>query len=108
MSKEYLANNYWGDITLCVLINPLNVVSCPSEHGYNKMRSCAIFPVCEVKRDNGKIVEPDYKVIAKASKLYNKNSKVDLEEFAKSVFEDTNPKYIKTSYSIAREILKIE
>ena len=97
-TKTWVENNgvnYFGDgHTLCVLISAMNVVSCPTEQGYAKLRSCAIFPVCEVEWVDGKIVEPDWSVIEKSSQEYNKESKIDIERFVNTTFEDSNPKFI--------------
>ncbi len=111
MDKEYLernGKNYFGDgHTLCVLVNPALITSCPTESGYNKMRTCAIFPVCEVEWLDDKIVEPDWSVIEKASQEYNKESKIDINRFIYGSFEDSNPKFIGQSKEKIKERLVI-
>lgn len=86
--------NYCGNTTICCLVNPMSVVACPTERGYSKMRTCAIYPVCKVEWNEEFIIEPKWSDIETASKNYNKNSKIDLENFIFSEFEDKNPKFI--------------
>jgi hypothetical protein len=112
MSKYFLEKNgqsYFGDgNTICVLINPSMIVSCPTESGYNKLRSCAVFCVGLVKWENGKIIELSDEVIDKASALYNKDSIVDLRNFTASTnIVDINPKFIGVEKTNFRTIINI-
>lgn len=109
MDKEWIESNgvsYMGNgHTVCILVAPNNIVSAPTESGYNKARACAIYTVCEVKWDNGKIVEPDWSIIDTASKEYAKDSKVDLISFVETEMDDENPKFIGLDKSFIKERL---
>lgn len=60
--KEWLESNYFGKISLMVLVNPADVVAIPSSDNYGKMRTCAYYPVQVVKRDeNENIIDEDIK-----------------------------------------------
>lgn len=51
--KQWLeANgNYFGNISLMVLVNPADVVAVPPSDGYGKMRCCAYYPISIIQRD---------------------------------------------------------
>lgn len=51
--KQWLeANgNYFGNISLMVLVNPADVVAVPPCDGYGKMRCCAYYPISIIQRD---------------------------------------------------------
>lgn len=49
--KDWLDSNYFGKISLKVLVNPADVVAVPPSDGYGKMRVCAYYPVEILDRD---------------------------------------------------------
>ena len=57
--KDWLQANYFGDVGLMVLVNPADVVAVPPEDNYGKMRTCAYFPILNVKVENRKLEEVD-------------------------------------------------
>ena len=59
-SKNWLENNfYFGSNALAVLVNPADVVAVPKQDSYGKMRTCAYFPILNVKVENRKLEEVD-------------------------------------------------
>lgn len=50
--KEWLQNNYFGDVGLMVLVNPADVVAVPPKDSYGKMRTCAYYPIKTVTYDD--------------------------------------------------------
>lgn len=44
-SKNWLSENYFGNVGLVCLVNPINVVAVPEKDDYGKMRCCAYFPI---------------------------------------------------------------
>jgi len=58
--KEWLNGNYFGDISLMVLINPTDVVSVPHYSDYGKMRVCTYYPVKILETDSdGNIINDE-------------------------------------------------
>ena len=56
--REWLENNYFGNVGLMVLVNPADVVAVPPVDGYGKMRTCAYYPVSVVQFGaDGHIIE---------------------------------------------------
>ena len=47
----------FGDTTLAVLVNPIDVVAVPTDSNYSKMRVCQYFPLKVVEWKGGKIEE---------------------------------------------------
>ena len=47
----------FGDTSIAVLVNPIDVVAVPRDSGYSKMRVCQYFPLKVVQWKNNKIVE---------------------------------------------------
>ena len=56
-SKGWLQQNYYGCVGLMCLVNPANVVNCPPEDSYGKMRCCEYLPVGVVKWDEDGHIE---------------------------------------------------
>ena len=57
-AKDWSGLNQFGDTTLAVLVNPIDVVAVPTDSGYSKMRVCQYFPLKVVDwGKDGKIVE---------------------------------------------------
>lgn len=50
-SKDWLQQNYFGDIGLICLVNPKNVVAVPYKDDYGKMRCCEYLPIALSERD---------------------------------------------------------
>jgi len=101
MSKSFLekqGQKYFGEVTICCLVSPSNVVSCPTEENYNKMRTCAFIPICEVAwSDDSTIIEPLDDFLEDCSNQYLQDTIVDLASFVETEFEDSNPKFIGVS-----------
>ncbi len=58
--REWLQSNYFGDVSLMVLVNPADVVAVPPRDSYGKMRTSAYYPVQIVERDEeGEIIDRD-------------------------------------------------
>lgn len=57
-SKGWLTSNYFGNVSLMVLVNPADVVAVPPDDSYGKMRTCAYYPVSVVEWEDGKIKNP--------------------------------------------------
>ena len=56
--KDWLKNNYFGEVGLMVLVNPADVVAVPPIDGYGKMRTCAYYPVSIVEfNESGDIID---------------------------------------------------
>lgn len=56
--KDWLKENYFGDVGMMVLVNPADVVAVPPIDDYGKMRTCAYYPVSVVDFDDeGNIIE---------------------------------------------------
>lgn len=56
--RQWLANGYFGQISLMVLVNPADVVAVPPGDNYGKMRVCAYYPIALIKRDeSGTIID---------------------------------------------------
>ncbi len=56
--RSWLANGYFGQISLMVLVNPADVVAVPPSDNYDKMRVCAYYPIALIKRDkDGQIID---------------------------------------------------
>lgn len=49
--KDWLQANYFGNISLKVLVNPADVVAVPPKDSYGKMRVCAYYPIEILDRD---------------------------------------------------------
>lgn len=97
MSKSFLekqGQKYFGEVTICCLVSPSNVVSCPTEENYNKMRTCAFIPICEVDWLNDTIIEPLNDFLEDCSNQYLQDTVVDLASFIETSFDDGNPKFI--------------
>lgn len=108
MSKAYneAHPNYCGDITICCLVNPANIVSCPTESEYNKMRTCAFLPIGKVEKDDkGVIIPLEGEYIEKMSKFYSDISQKDLDKFKTQELFDPNPKFIGRKRSDIRQII---
>lgn len=59
--KDWLAQGYYGDVSLMCLVNPADVVAVPPLDNYGKMRTCAYYPVKIVERDDqGYIINDEY------------------------------------------------
>lgn len=57
-AKNWSGLKNFGDTTLAVLVNPIDVVAVPTDSGYSKMRVCQYFPLKVVEwGKDGKIVE---------------------------------------------------
>ena len=60
-AKGWLKQNYYGNVGLMVLVNPVNVVAVPTIDEYGKMRTCEYFPVALIDFDEeGNIIESSY------------------------------------------------
>lgn len=56
--KDWLKENYFGEVGMMVLVNPADVVAVPPIDDYGKMRTCAYYPVSVVDFDDeGNIIE---------------------------------------------------
>lgn len=55
--KDWGGLSGFGDTTIAVLVNPIDVVAVPRDSGYSKMRVCQYFPLKVVEWKNSKIVE---------------------------------------------------
>lgn len=56
--RQWLANGYFGQISLVVLVNPTDVIAVPPDDNYGKMRTCAYYPIQLIKRDSqGEIID---------------------------------------------------
>jgi hypothetical protein len=55
--KDWSGLKQFGDTSIAVLVNPIDVVAVPKDSGYSKMRVCQYFPVKVVQWENNKIVE---------------------------------------------------
>lgn len=55
--KDWGGLKQFGDTSIAVLVNPIDVVAVPKDSGYSKMRVCQYFPLKVVEWANNKIVE---------------------------------------------------
>lgn len=54
--RKWLESNYFGKVSLMVLVNPADVVAVPPKDDYGKMRTCAYYPVSVIQRDEKGVI----------------------------------------------------
>ncbi len=63
-SKQWIEDqgvNYFGNVTLSILVNPMDIVAIPPIDGYGKLRFCAYLAIKIVERaENGRIIDETY------------------------------------------------
>ena len=99
---------YCGNITVCVLINPMQVASCPDN--YDKGRCVSMYFCNKINWENKKVIPLSKEEIALHSSFYSQQFKTDFEEFIKEEFSDKNPKFVKfinEDTIAAREIINL-
>lgn len=89
---EEAGQNYCGNITVCVLINPMLVASCPDN--YDKGRAVELYFCDIVQWEDNKIVPLSKEELDYHSKNYATKFKIDLNNFLNSNILDSFPKYI--------------
>lgn len=57
-SKKWLKKNYYGEIGLACLVNPVDVVAVPKRSEYGKLRTCAYLPIATIKYNQDNEVIP--------------------------------------------------
>lgn len=111
---SWLQSNYFGRVSLVVLVNPADVVAVPPQDGYGKMRTCAYFPLAVIDRDkNGNIINPEFengfdddfiKVVIDGYTVNNDDAVKNYVLKAPSVYE-FNPKVITKNLEEIRKSL---
>lgn len=61
-AKGWLRNNYYGEVTLQVLVNPANIVAVPTIDQYGKMRTCEYLPTGICHFENDVLIEPSVSI----------------------------------------------
>lgn len=78
-SSKWLTQNYFGNVGLCVLVNPMDIVSAPEADNYGKFRTCRMYVVGPVDyTTEGKLIELDN--IEEYSKDFDDISLEDLKK----------------------------
>lgn len=97
----------WGDASVLVAIDPMDLVAIPHADGYWKGRCCRYLPLMEVERDdNGNLILPEMSVIQKAVESYGdytlnqlkaKVENTKILEIETNFFKSTQPKFVSTN-----------
>lgn len=97
--------NYCGNQTMCVLVNPSQIASCPDN--YDKGRAVSLYFCGLVDWENGEVVPMDEEFVEKCSAEYSEKFKADLDLFTNMELEDIDPKFIGVDKILIRTLVNI-